>query len=342
MPLVTRQQGMTFAGAAAPDQAARLRAIVDSASPGPRAPAVPESETHPTRAGRPRTGAAVISVASGKGGVGKTNLCVNLSIALTELGRRTILVDADLGMANADVLCGLTPSRRLESALSGGRGGPPLRAIAVDAPGGFRLVPGALGVERIANPDEQQKGALLEAIGGLEGEADLVLVDTGAGLGRGVTAVMRSAHTGLVVVTPEPTSMTDAYALIKCIRRAESPRGLEPLPDAAGSPILVVNQARDEAEARSVHARLSAVCERFLASPLPLLGWIAQDVRVGLAVRARRPVLLDSPGCLASRQIRALALALVRSLRPLPVTEGAGAEPGGLRRLLSALMLRGG
>ncbi len=335
MPVAARQHAKPPSDPAA-DQAARLRCIVGPVS----APARPPSRPERTRADEPAgSRAVVVSVSSGKGGVGKTNVCVNLSIALTDLRRRTTLVDADLGMANADVLCGLSPSRRLDSILAA-EGGAGMRQIAVEAPGGFRLVPGAVGIERMANLSAEDRAALVAALEELEGHADLIIVDTAAGLGQGVTTMMRAADASLVVATPEPASITDAYALVKCVVRGTGTGSWDA--EAVPSPILVVNQVSGEREARAVHARLAAVCERFLGYRLPLLGWVVQDARVGAAVRARVPVLLHSPSCPASRDFRALALSLVRALRPVGAPEPARTHRAGLRRVLSALMLRGG
>ncbi len=316
----------------AADQATRLRSIV-----GARADRVPTRP--PSAEPRPRgpvARARVISISSGKGGVGKTNICVNLAIALAELGRRTILLDGDLGMANADVLCGLAPSRRLDAVVAPAPGRAP-RAVelAIDAPGGFRLVPGAIGVARMADLDSGGRARLLAALEELEIGADLMLVDTAAGISPGVLSLISGADACLIVATPEPTSMADAYALIKCVVCGD---------DAARGgtrPWLVVNQASGEREAAGVHTRLAAVCQRFLDYRLPLVGWVPQDAHVGAAVRRRRPLLLDSPRAPASRQIRGLALSLVRALRPM-ASESASGPRGGLRRVLSALMLRGG
>jgi flagellar biosynthesis protein FlhG len=304
------------------DQAARLRALVDAAAARERPP-------EPARAERR---ARVISISSGKGGVGKTNLCVNVAIALAAAGKRVTLLDADLGLANADVLCGLTPGKRLDRLLGvsdagasgGGRGGwggggaagrSGLSEIVVEAPGGFRLVPGASGVSRMADLGDLERARLLAIVAELEREADLLLIDTAAGLGASVLGLMRAADLAIVVATPEPTSIADAYALIKCA----ASRGGGGQGNGAGvwreaRVGLVVNQSRDEGEGRAVHARISGVCQRFLGFGVPLLGQVAMDGRVPQAVRRRVPVMIDAPRCEASRGIRALGEGLVCAL----------------------------
>lgn len=334
MTLSARQHGLPFAPAGA-DQASRLRAMTR--------PLEPPRGTDDRPGDQPARRAAVVTVSSGKGGVGKTTLCVNLAIALAELGRRVTLIDADLGLANADVMCGLTPARRLDGVLAAGGS---LRDIALDAPGGFRLVPGAAGVERMTELTPRDRCRLLAALADLERDADLVLVDTAAGLGRGVTSFMRSADAAIVVTTPEPTALADAYALIKCVRQPRAPSSLgradSPQESDQARPVLVVNEASGEREAGAVHARLAAVAERFVGYTLPLLGWVPRDDHASAAVRRRRPVLLDSPSCEASRRVRAVALTLARSLRPVPPVASHPDKERGWSRWVSAMLLRGG
>lgn len=291
------------------DQATALRALV-------------ESSNVPSRSALTRR-AVVIAIASGKGGVGKTSIAVNLSIALHELGCRTTLVDADPGMANADVLCGLSPAKRLEAVvLSSGHSSRTMSQIAIEAPGGFRLVPGAVGVARMAELPREDRAAILSGLADLERDSDIVIIDNGAGLGPSVLSFLNAADLSVIVATPEPPSIADAYALIKCALAQQDAdrfadrahRGVAPAP-ATPPMTMLVNQAADAREASAVHARVAAVCARFLSYPLPMVGAIAQDPRVAAAVRERRPFLLGAPRSPASRDIRAVAGALVRQLR---------------------------
>jgi flagellar biosynthesis protein FlhG len=334
------------------DQATRLRAMAQStAAPAPHgqphAPVPPATARHRSRAapGPPRPGrhARLLAIASGKGGVGKTNLAVNLAIAIAALGPRVTLLDADLGTANADVLCGLMPGARLEHVFRAPpscgatprpsapleRPGRSIADIAVEAPGGFRLVPGSAGVARMADLDAAERDRLIDAIDDLERAADAVVIDTAAGIGPSVLDFLRAADLALVVTTPEPTAIADAYALIKCLHAGhDAPADLR-----LG---LVVNQSRAD-EARAVHARIAAVCARFLGLSLPFAGSVAQDLQVATAVRRRTPLLLHAPSSPASRDIRCLARAVTQQI-DLPMgTDSEQPRPWRLRRLFARL-----
>jgi len=278
------------------DQAARLRAM---AGAGRRqawpveAPAV----------GGPR----IVTITSGKGGVGKTSLAVNLAAALAARSVRTTLVDMDFGLANADVLCGLSPRARLDAALDPAC---QIEELAMAAPGGFRLIPGAVGMGRLPDLPEHQQVALLRNLRASVAGADVVLLDTGAGMGQLVRASALCADLTLVVVTPEPTSIADAYALIKTLCQSARRMGTNFAP-----PQLVVNQALSPQEAAEVAGRVSAVGARFLGVQLPLAGALMQDVAVPQGVRARCPFVLGAPASGASLAVGQLATHLAGVLQ---------------------------
>jgi flagellar biosynthesis protein FlhG len=315
------------------DQASRLRALLAGARPSPR-----PDPTHARRPAPPQPPgpARVIAIASGKGGVGKTTLGVNLSIALASHSMRTTLLDADLGTANADLLCGLSPRRRLDAWLTLAREhrAPLIRDLIMEAPGGFRLVPGAVGIALAGELDAPARLALAEAIDALDSLSDAVVVDAAAGVGRQVLSVVAMADVTIIVTTPEPPAIADAYALIKCAvaeRRAirsdssrSLTRGIGPR-DARLA--LVVNQAREMREALDVHRRITNVAERFLDTRIPLLGVVAEDPGVGAAVRAKRPLLLMPGRHPAARDLRAIGDRLAQLLRPAP------SSPAPARRL---------
>lgn len=283
---MTRAPSMSRLGVIPGDQAARLRAIVAPS----RDPA----------ASRLR----IVTVSSGKGGVGKTSIAVNLSILLARAGKRVMLLDADLGMANADVLCGLTPARRIDQtrALRGEGGGAPdalgLADIAIDAPGGFRLIPGAAGVARVADLRPEERLRFVRSLEDLDDHADALIVDAGAGLGPEVLMLMSLAHVAIVVATPEPTSLADAYALVKCAALAD------PTLPRKGSLGILVNEAISAAEGTAVHTRISAVSTRFLGFAPASWGWLPVDPEVGRSVRRRRPLLADESKSQFAKNLR--------------------------------------
>ncbi|MCH2145571.1 MAG: MinD/ParA family protein [Phycisphaerales bacterium] len=249
------------------------------------------------------------AIVSGKGGVGKSNIAVNLAVALSSMGRRVVLFDADLGMANADVLSGVTPEATLEDVL---RGRARLKDILLPGPGGFRLVPGSSGVAAMANLDGLQRRRILGQLSALDRVADHLLIDMGAGISSSVTTFAAAAHRALVVTTPEPTSITDGYGAIKSLIARGSTARIE----------LLVNMAESLEEGGAVHRRVERVVERFLKVPLTHGGTIPRDPALPIAVRNRRPILLDAPWSPSAQAITRLAR---RIDGRLPLTD----EPAG-------------
>jgi len=285
------------------DQASRLRELVSSLGQTPSAQCYSEADA---RLVPPVRRIPIVAIASGKGGVGKTTTSVNLSIALAKHNRRAVLLDADLGLANADVLCGLMPKARLESAV-GDDAPTSLEDLAIDAPGGFRLIPGSVGIGRVGELDESERVVLLDRLNDLHEYNDVIMIDTSAGLGPSVTAFIDAADACLMVVTPEPTSIADAYALIKVLVSQSAEKPNTRLPTLA----LIVNQAVNEKEANAVHTRISGVCDRFLGYQLPMIGYIRRDKKVIKAVKARTPYMIDSPKSAAARDMGELACSLI-------------------------------
>lgn len=238
--------------------------------------------------------ARVVAVTSGKGGVGKTSVAVNLAVRLSQMGRRVVLLDADLGTANADILCNLFPKNTLSNVVAGRS---TLADTLVDAPGGFRLVPGVSGLARIAALGEFERARLIQQMSQIERDADVVLVDTGAGIGPNVLGFTACSDQQLVVTTPDPTAMTDAYAVIKTVTRRRDNCDIS----------LLVNMVHSEVDARSAFDRIDGVCRRFLGLQLSYAGYLIHDDRVARSVRCRRPFVLESPHCQASACIGHLA-----------------------------------
>ncbi|MGJ8636192.1 MAG: MinD/ParA family protein [Phycisphaerales bacterium] len=294
------------------DQASRLRQLVskferdDQSTPES---ADPQTQHKPGWSPPPRR-IPVIAIASGKGGVGKTTTSVNLSIALARQNRQAVLLDADLGLANADVLCGLMPKARLESAIDTDESAS-LSDLAIEAPGGFRLIPGSVGIGRVGELDQAERSTLLSRLEDLQHDNDVVLIDTSAGLGDSVTTFVEAADLGLIVVTPEPTSVADAYALIKVLIMSADGLGESQTKRPRPKLAMIVNQAANEKEANQVYARMAGVCDRFLGYQIPMLGYVRSDKRVVKAVKARSPYMIETPKSPAGRDMTKLAASLV-------------------------------
>ncbi len=227
----------------------------------------------------------VFTVTSGKGGVGKTNLSVNLAAALAGMGKKVVLVDADLGLANVDVILGLTPQKNLFHLFHEGSS---LRDILYPTPFGFSILPASSGMSEMLTLSTGQKLELLEAMGELEDEIDYLVVDTGAGINDNVLYFNLASQERLVILTPEPTSLTDAYALIKVLKLKH---GVEHFK-------VCVNMAPDQKTAKEIFSCLYQACDRFLSGvSLDLAGVIPRDAAVRKAVVNQKPFcVLDSEG----------------------------------------------
>jgi flagellar biosynthesis protein FlhG len=250
-----------------------------------------------------------IAVASGKGGVGKSTLLVNLALALEDAGQRVLLMDGAWGMGNVDVLLGLTPKATL---LDVARGERSVEEILLRATDRLSILPGASGVEEMASLDDLRTERILCSLSSLAGAFDLILLDTASGLGRNTVHLARAADETLVVATPEPTSIVDAYATIRAITR--HPR--------AAAPSIVVNQARSAAQARAVAARLQSVCRRGLRCEPRYLGFVPQAEEVPSSVLRQRPFFQLYPGSPCTESVRVLAARLIAE----PEAEPQGIE----------------
>ena len=244
---------------------------------------------------RPR--ASVIAVTSGKGGVGKSNIAVNLAVQLASAGKSVVLLDADLGLANADVLCNVDLPANLSHVIARKK---ELREVMVKGPGGFKLIGGASGLARMADLSDDDRQRLVGALAELELQADVILIDTGAGISPNVLSFTRAADHVLVVTTPEPTAITDAYAVVKVISRDGAVHRVS----------LLVNQVRAPAEAKIVYDRIAKVARQFLNISVFDAGYIPADDNVPLSVRRRVPFSLAFPRTPASQSVAHLAIRL--------------------------------
>jgi len=249
-------------------------------------PVVPPPPSRPRR----RT----IAVTSGKGGVGKTNIVTNLAIALARQGIRVLVLDGDLGLANVDLLLGVAPQFDLQDVILGGRN---VRDVVLEGQDGIRVVPASSGVEELANLDEYRTEVLLRSLAELDGDVDIILIDSPSGIGTHATSLIQGADQILVVTTPEPTSFSDAYAMIKVLVR-------RPL---KCTPALLVNQADSEESAIAVARRVKNVAKRFLNLDVDYWGYILDDESVPKSVLRQEPFLSTYPYSPASSCIYQLA-----------------------------------
>ena len=236
----------------------------------------------------------VIAVTGGKGGIGKTNVSVNLSLALADIGRRVVLLDADLGLANVDVPLGLKPKATLADVLEGKCD---LRDVMINGPGGIRVVPAASGAASMVSLSHQEHAGLIQAFSEIGDNIDVLVVDTAAGIGDSVVSFVRAAQEALVVVCDEPTSITDAYALIKLLNRDHGMTRFRVLANMVGTP----------QEGRMVFAKLSKVTDRFLDVALQYVGAVPFDEAVRKSVQKQRAVYEAFPRSKAAMAIRSIA-----------------------------------
>lgn len=238
--------------------------------------------------------ARTVAITSGKGGVGKSNIALNLAVALQTLGHQTCLLDANLGLGNLDLLCGLNGYWNLSHVVSGAR---TVGEILLEGPAGIRVVPGASGLQELADCSPVAQRDILAQLEELERRHDYLVIDTGAGIHRLVRQFVSAAETMLIVTTPEPTAIADAYATIKAL--------------AAGrelvQPSILVNQADSPEQAREIISRVQQTARTFLHVTVTSAGFIPRDGAVPQAVIRRKPFAADNPRCPAARAIEQLA-----------------------------------
>ncbi len=252
--------------------------------------------------------AGALAITGAKGGIGKSNLTVNLAVALGKLGRKVLVVDGDLGLANLDVLLGLVPDRTVEHLI---RGEAELSDLLLEGPAGIQVLPAASGVPDLARMTGPTREALLGALVESGGLADEVLIDTGAGLGETTVSLQIAAARVIVVTTPEPTSLVDAYATLKVIWSADPDKPVD----------LVVNNTRDDDEARQAFEQITRASKHFLGKRPGWLGAVDHDPKLIEAVRRQTPVLELDPSCRASRCYERIAM----NLASIPASDGSPA-----------------
>jgi len=258
-----------------------------------------------TPKGTPR----VISITSGKGGVGKTNIVINLAHALAKAGKKVLVLDADLNLANVDILLGLTPKYTLQHVFAGEK---ELAEILVTGPCGIKILPASSGILELSELTESQRLYFLSEMEALGEDIDFLLIDTAAGINNNVVYFNLAAGERIIILTPEPTSLTDAYAMIKVLSTNHDIKRFR----------ILVNQARSEKEALGVFRKLSTVSDRFLDSlSLDYLGHIPYDAKLPQAVRRQRMVGELFPDSPASKSFAKLAAGIGKE-NPAPASDG--------------------
>jgi flagellar biosynthesis protein FlhG len=271
----------------------------DALSPSPTtSPAAPAGAATPVAPGTP--GARIIAVTSGKGGVGKTFVSANLAAALTRRGQRVLVLDADLGLANLDVVLNLHPKITLHDVFTGKAA---LEDAVIQAPGGFNVLLAGSGMVEYSRLTPEVRSQFLSVIQALTPQYDVVLLDTGAGISDVVLFSISLASEVLIVATPEPTSLTDAYAAIKVLAMQQKRQHVR----------MIINQAARPGDGRAITSQLQQVLDRFVSTdsgrPMRLIhmGDIPADPSVREAVMRRQLLLLQTPGCPAALAIAQLA-----------------------------------
>lgn len=284
------------------DQAEKLREIISSIKNY-------KDEESKTGMLTNKPGSRVIAITSGKGGVGKTNFTVNLGIKFAQMGMRVVIIDADLGLANVDVVMGKMSKYNLSDVINSNKN---ILEILEEGYEGVKFVSGGSGVQELVKLNKTQLVDLLMKLGKLDEEADVILIDTGAGLSENVISFVHAAREVILVTTPEPTSITDAYALIKTITYKDKSKNIK----------VVVNRADNAAEAFNILDKLNVVTQKFLGVKLHKLGYILNDACVTKAVKIQQPFVISFARSEASRNMNDIALTLMdnKELNPSSVS----------------------
>ena len=274
------------------DQAATLRQMAGHKK------ATPTGRAREKTSGR-RPTQYVVSITSGKGGVGKTNIAANLAYILAGMKKKTLLLDADCGLANIDLILGLTPAYNLHHVLKGEK---TMRETIINGPGGIKILPSSSGVQEMATLSAEQKLFLQDEFKALQSPPDILLIDTSAGITENVMYFNMVAVETIVVVTPEPTSLTDAYALIKILYRRHAKKRFS----------LLVNMAKSQDEAREVYLRLAQATNHFLHLAIEHLGYVLYDQNMPQAVKQQKLLAELYPGSPSILCLREVAEKLCR------------------------------
>jgi len=278
------------------DQAENLRMMVQQKTENPEIDANKQTKTR------------IITVSSGKGGVGKTNLSINLAIAYSQIGKKVVLLDADLGLANVNVILGIIPEFNLYNLIKNNK---TMKEILIDTKVGIHIIAGASGFSKIANLDDEERTRFISEMSELS-FADIIIIDTSAGVSNNVLSFIAAADEAVIITTPEPTAITDAYGIIKIITTelTENKIGIK----------LVVNRVKSVTEAKKVAQRVVNIAGQFLNTKVDYLGYVYEDPIVQNAVLRQKPFIITDPKCKASICLRHI----VSRLENIEYRDGSG------------------
>ena len=250
--------------------------------------------------------AKVITITSGKGGVGKSSTATNLALALMALNKKVCVFDADASLANINILLGIQPEFTLQHLLKGEKS---LKEIIIDGPRGLKVVPGATGISEYTRLSQDQKAILLAALDKLQSEFDYLIIDTAAGIGDDVLDFIRASQFSIIIITPEPTSLTDSFSLLKVLKRTHHDR------DA----FILVNMAMDYENSKSIYKRFESAVKKYIDVGISYIGYIQADETMISSVTLQCPAILLSPDSKATQCFNKLALELDKNLDESPI-----------------------
>ncbi len=269
--------------------------------------------------------ARVIAISSGKGGVGKSTLALNLALNLSSQGKKVLLLDADMGMANLDIMLGIVPKYNLFHLIQGKKN---LDDIIIAGPQGVSIIPGGSGIQEMADLPAEDIKRLLAELGRLDYYYDYMLLDTGAGISQNVTTFLLAADDAIIVTSPEPTALTDAYGVLKSMHRSSYTGGI----------YLVVNRANDDSEGIFVGEKLKMVAQKYLDLEVVNLGYIINDSAVMEGIRRQQPFVEIYPHSRAARNIAHIARHLLESSGDILLTGTQEIRPNGVRNFFRRIV----
>jgi len=270
------------------DQAAKLREIITKSSH------TNSDDTVVKRTNQTR----VIAVTSGKGGVGKTNTTMNLAISLSNLGYSVVVFDADIGLANIDVLVGIVPKYTISEVLNGDKD---IVEIITEGPNGIKIIAGGSGLNELFEMDNKKREKLVNELLKLEKHADFILIDTGAGISDTVISFVNAANEVILVVTPEPTSLTDSYAMIKALTIKGRHEKLQ----------IIINRVESDKEANDIFYKLYTAAKKFLNTKIEKLGYVLDSKLVVDSIKNQNPFILMYPNSQISKNINNIATRII-------------------------------